>query len=361
MQDKKFLPGKGDKLYRDEKYIAAVFGGKRKVLSTSPQNGGLRADLKAVYNYDGRQDGKKEIRLEGGTYESHMRYVSDSIIGLSADSSSGIMTAASMKNASYVKAQYREIAVSVIATGGIEVNGGRAGDRASWYEKDGNWVELGVEHSHTLGTINIMIFINADLTDGALAKALIICTEAKTAAIQELCIASRYSHGLATGSGTDGTIIVADLESDFKITETGTHSKIGEIIGCTVKEAVMESLFLQTGASARMQHNAFRRLERFCITADAAASRAVETGAIEPAEQAEFKRQAEKWACCGGAVSWAALEAHLLDEREWGMLKEKEVLDAERKLLCAFGMDGFHMEENAVLMDHIIFAIKERI
>ena len=29
MQDKKFLPGKGDKLYRDEKYIAAVFGGKR--------------------------------------------------------------------------------------------------------------------------------------------------------------------------------------------------------------------------------------------------------------------------------------------------------------------------------------------
>ena len=44
MQDKKFLPGKGDKLYRDEKYIAAVFGGKRKVLSTSPQNGGLRAD-----------------------------------------------------------------------------------------------------------------------------------------------------------------------------------------------------------------------------------------------------------------------------------------------------------------------------
>ena len=123
----------------------------------------------------------------------------------------------------------------------------------------------------------------------------------------------------------------------------------------------MESLFLQTGAGARMQHNAFRRLERFCITADAAASRAVETGAIEPAEQGEFKRQAEKWACCGGAVSWAALEAHLLDEREWGMLKEKEVLDAERKLLCAFGMDGFHMEENAVLMDHIIFAIKERI
>ena len=32
MQDKRFLPGKGDKLYRDENYIAAVFGGKRKLL-----------------------------------------------------------------------------------------------------------------------------------------------------------------------------------------------------------------------------------------------------------------------------------------------------------------------------------------
>ena len=361
MQDKRFLPGKGDKLYRDEKYIAAVFGGKRKVLSTSPQNGGLRTDLKAVYNYDGGQEGEKEIRLEGGTYESHMRYVSDSIIGLSADSSSGIMTAASMKNASYVRTQYRDIAVSVIATGGIEVNGGRAGDRASLYEKDGAWVDLDGECRHTLGTINLMIFLNADLTDGAIAKALITCTEAKTAAIQELCIASRYSHGLATGSGTDGTIIVADMESDFKITETGAHSKIGEMIGCAVKEAVMESLFLQTGAGARMQHNVFRRLERFCITADAAASRAVETGVIEPSEQADFKRQAEEWAGCGDAVSWAALEAHLLDEREWGMLKEREVLDAERKLLCAFGMDSPRMGEDAVLMDHIIFAIKERI
>lgn len=43
------------------------------------------------------------------------------------------------------------------------------------------------------------------------------------------------------------------------------------------------------------------------------------------------------------------------------MLKEKEVLDAERKLLCAFGMDSPRMREDAVLMDHIIFAIKERI
>lgn len=47
MQDKRFLPGKGDKLYRDEKYIAAVFGGKRKVLSTSPQNGGIEDRLKS--------------------------------------------------------------------------------------------------------------------------------------------------------------------------------------------------------------------------------------------------------------------------------------------------------------------------
>ena len=65
-----------------------------------------------------------------------------------------------------------------------------------------------------------------------------------------------------------------------------------------------------------MQHNVFRRLERFCITADAAASRAVETGVIEPSEQADFKRQAEEWAGCGDAVSWAALEAQDVYKRQ---------------------------------------------
>lgn len=59
---------------------------------------------------------------------------------------------------------------------------------------------------------NIMLFIDADLAEGTLARALVTCTEAKTAAIQELLVPSRYSNGIATGSDTDGTIVVSDAE-----------------------------------------------------------------------------------------------------------------------------------------------------
>ena len=357
MQDISFLPCKGDQLYIDEKYIAAVFGGKRKVLSTSPQNGGISENLKAVFNFDGKQNGGQDIVLEGGTYESHMRYVSDKILGLPADKTSGIMTAVFMKNAAYVRKQCRDIIVSVIATAGIEVNGARAGDRAWWYEENGNWIDLDEKSRPTLGTINILVFLNADLTDGAIAKALITCTEAKTAAIQELCICSRYSNGIATGSGTDSVIIAADMESDFKITETGGYSKAGELIGCAVKEAVKESLFLHTGVDSKKQHNVFRRLERFGVTADALICHALKTAVITQKESADFKKRAEVWACSEKAAEWAALEAHLLDEKEWGLLTKKEVSDAEKRILAAFDMLTPDYETSQNLFDSIIYAI----
>lgn len=49
-----------------------------------------------------------------------------------------------------------------------------------------------------VGTINILLYIDADLSKEALASALVSCTEAKVAAMQELLIASRYSCGIAT-------------------------------------------------------------------------------------------------------------------------------------------------------------------
>lgn len=76
------------------------------------------------------------------------------------------------------------------------------GIRRTWHERAGTYFEV------MSGTINILLHIDADLAPGALVNALVTCTEAKTAAIQELLAPSRYSHGLATGSGTDGTIVV---------------------------------------------------------------------------------------------------------------------------------------------------------
>ena len=47
------------------------------------------------------------------------------------------------------------------------------------------------------------------------------CTEAKTAAIQELLEGSKYSNGIATGSGTDQTIIIANSASELYMEGAG--------------------------------------------------------------------------------------------------------------------------------------------
>src|SRR5690606_26978843 len=138
--------------------------------------------------------------------------------------------------------------VTAIATAGVEINAGRAGDPAAYDERY-------LANEGESGTINIILLISAKLTPGALARSLITITEAKTAALQELMIDSRYSSGLATGTGTDGIIAVSNAESDIVLTNAGKHTRLGELIGKTVKDAVKEALFKQAGICANSQHS----------------------------------------------------------------------------------------------------------
>lgn len=330
-------------------YIVVYFNGIRKVLSTSALNGGIHNNLRAVFNLDGKPEDGSEIALKGGTYESHLRHESFSLLGVSGDASTGMMTAADMKHAAVSSRQYEKLAVTAIVTGGIEKNGGRAGDPALWQEEAGIWREAPPEKSQEtekkvqkqppqekLGTINIMLFINAALTDGALERALVTCTEAKTAAIQELSIDSRYSCGIATGSGTDGTILVSNSESQMHLTEAGKHCKLGELIGCTVKEAVKEALYRQTGVGAGLQKDAFRRLRRHGIDESQLWEFALEQKLTEPGNRMHFKSQAERWARDPHIAAWSILEGYLQDEKLWGMLDSGEAGEAEESLWRGF-------------------------
>ena len=74
--------------------------------------------------------------------------------------------------------------MTAIITAGIEVNGGRAGDPASYFQESGKIERIG-------GTINTILLIGADLPERTMVRALITSTEAKTAALQELMAQSR--------------------------------------------------------------------------------------------------------------------------------------------------------------------------
>ena len=241
--------------------IAVEFVGPRKVLSTSLLNGGYREDLTGVFNHNCGPDNGSMCELRAPTYLEHMRLVARDA-GFDPARTTGMGTAADMGNVAIVARSFRDLNVAAVVTGGVEGNGGRAGDPAAHYQP-GEKTAL-----HKPGTINIMLMINADLPPGTMTRALVTCTEAKTAALQELMAGSLYSTGLATGSGTDQTIIVANPTSPLYFEGAGKHNKLGELIGQTVKQAVTAALKKQSGLSPAMQHDMLRRFKRYGVTED---------------------------------------------------------------------------------------------
>ena len=350
------LPG-GDEVLRYDKSLVVRFSGKRKVLSTGPNNGGYRKDMEAVFNND-CSTGEKSCEMRAATYSEHMKIVAEDDLGLDRDKSTGLSTTVNMDNVSIQTMNYEDFSVTAIVTGSIRTNGGRIGDPAIWHEKSE------ISYSVPPGTINIILYIDADLSEGALARALVSCTEAKTAAIQELLAPSRYSRGIATGSGTDGTIIICNADSEVLLTNAGKHCKLGEYIGKTVMKAVKEALYRQSGLCPVYQHDVLHRMDRFGVTSDTLwekyitdnrqgekradkEKRADEEKSTE-AESSANKEKAQKeklfdWECFmdrlddlkteSVLVTQTSLYAHLIDQFDWGMLDFNEVQEAAGHIL----------------------------
>lgn len=323
----------GDEVHRYKKAIVIGFTGRRRVLSTAPHNGGYRENLTAVFNQDGTVGAGLACTLRAPSYAEHMALVAKEI-GLDPETACGIFTAAQMENVSVKSETYREVTVTAIVTGGIETNGGRVGDLAEWHEIGGSSV-----HTMKLGTINIMLHFNVDLSEGAIARALVTCTEAKTAAIQELIAPSRYSTGLATGSGTDGTILIANRDSEICLTNAGKHAKLGELIGKAVIPAVKEALFLQSGLCPKLQHHIIRRMDRFGITEDLLwESCQPDSHSQGPFDRARFSEKLDQLATQGKMVTITSLYAHLLDQMNWKMITAGEAYESGVELLHLMGM-----------------------
>lgn len=346
----------GDEIHRYKKSIVVPFKGKRRVLSTCPLNGGYHEDLTAVLNNDGNPGAGIACTLKAPTYEEHMALIAKEL-GLEPKFTAGMSTAASMENVSIKTENFEELFVTAVVTGGIEVNGGRVGDPASWHEEMGKAVPV------KQGTINIMLFINTNLSEGALARAMVTCTEAKTAAIGELLAPSRYSMGLATGSGTDGTIVVCNMDSEILLTNAGKHSKLGELIGLAVKAAVKEALYKQSGLCPKRQHHMIKRMDRFGITEDSLWD--VYKEREDTLSRAEFEERLWQLSVDGKIVVNASLYAHLLDQLMWDMISPKEAVEAGTMLLGSIKMEHLPipqiLDEKEVALQKMITFFKENV
>ncbi|HWR05686.1 adenosylcobinamide amidohydrolase [Sporomusa sp.] len=338
-QVKLYTLSTGDTVYREDTSVIISFEKPRNVLSTSRLNGGYRDNLKAVFNHDM----KNATGVDGATYLDYLQGVAKHL-GLNPARATGMGTAASMENVAIQSESYQTLTVTAIVTGGVEGNGGRAGDPATYFSP-GKKTTL-----HKPGTINIMLVIDADIPSGTMTRALVTCTEAKTAALQELMAGSKYSNGLATGSGTDQTMVIANPGSPLYLEDAGKHSKLGELIGRTVKQAVKEALLRQTGLSPQKQHSVLRRMNRFGVTEETLYQQYLqEYGMIDKQRFSTSLRQLDKEPAL---LTGTSLYVHLLDQFQWQLLSGDELTQAGNDLLLLTA-GKYHVSPPTLAVDEL--------
>lgn len=245
IQEQIILPN-GDVAERRITDLIVRFAGPRRVLGTSRLNGGYREDLGAVFNHCDMQPESGRCVMRAPTYREHLALAARDA-GLDPARVSGLSTALDMKYMQMAQRSRRGVQVTALVTGGILHNGRRAGDPATMWEEHEKFYlarEDGVESFPESGTVNIILHLTADMTENAMVTAVMVAAEAKAAAIQEEQLLSCYGDGFATGSGTDGVIVIADATSQVLFTQTGTDTVAGECIAQAVKEAVRKSLIL---------------------------------------------------------------------------------------------------------------------
>ncbi|MBE6014158.1 MAG: adenosylcobinamide amidohydrolase [Lachnospiraceae bacterium] len=314
----------GDRARRYYNGIIIDFSGPRKVVSTSLLNGGYREDLKAVFNFNCLAE-EMACRIKQESYEKEIAANAEAI-GLNPTEVSGLTTAAWMEKAAIEEETFKDITVMAIVTAGIDSNATRIGDPASFYEETGKFVPI------EPGTINILLHLSCDLPAGALTKCITLSSIAKAVTCEELLLGSLYSHGFATGSGTDGIIVVANPESTVKLTDVGEHSKLGELIGRVTKKAVRKALYNQSGVCAARSHKIRARIKRYGLTTgtlwdyyennkDLFISHNIDTSKIS---LPTFEKIFDEYDDNSTAVIWCSQYLMILDQLETGMIEWAE-------------------------------------
>jgi adenosylcobinamide amidohydrolase len=137
----------------------------------------------------------------------------------------GLLTSRRLSSRVDVTVEEGGIAARCLATVGLG-NALRAGDPP--------WRGL------AYGTINVLVHVDAPLTDEGMLEANAIATEAKCAALSDAAVMSRHSGRLATGTGTDCTVMACPrAEAGARaIAYAGKYTPVGAAVGAAVERAV---------------------------------------------------------------------------------------------------------------------------
>lgn len=251
-------------LDRRGRFLVARLAGAHATLSTSARGGGQSEDVAWLVNHqscEGSGHQERHDLITGLGLDGYHDSVCHEI-GIDPARAAVMGTAANMNYAGVSTCEDAGVSVTAAVTAGVQTNAACAGDPAAWRESGGRWARV---NPHA-GTINTMLLINRPLTCGALARAVVTMTEAKSAALTRLAIGSRYSRDLATGTGTDQFAIACPRDGSPPMTSTSPHTKLGELIGVAVRDATLEALRWQNGLEASLTRSVFHALGRYGLS-----------------------------------------------------------------------------------------------
>jgi len=144
----------------------------------------------------------------------------------------GFTTGVDVRNVAVANEQEQGLTISALVTAGISYSV-TAGEAMPFRSK-------------AIGTINIILLIDANLTEACIVDAVKTVTEAKSVALGGIDVRSYISGELASGTITDG-IVVAYTGQGEPIKYAGTATLLGELISKAVRRAVNEAIRKQEG------------------------------------------------------------------------------------------------------------------
>ena len=201
-----------------ENTLIVTFPERYRVLSWAPLGGGL-VEARSILNHQVNINEYPTLEQE-----SHLQRLAQQFDV--AAPAVGLMTGVLMERLVRSITQHENLTIECFATVGLS-NALAVGDPASYAEQ--------------LGTINLIVVVNQSFTPAAMIEAVQIVTEAKVSALVTAEIRSTMSQALATGTGTDCVAIACPVaETAYRY--CGKHTKLGELLGRVVSNAVGEGI-----------------------------------------------------------------------------------------------------------------------
>jgi adenosylcobinamide hydrolase len=215
-----------------EQTLVIDLGGKRRVLSSAPQGGGLtvasyilnhQVESNPITNRHTRSHGDPALALRRLAVRLGVK-----------QGTVGLMTAVPMKQLVTARVSFGAVWVECFATVGV-TNAVKAGE---WPETDGRRSRV-----VAVGTINLMVVTNVGLSTAAMVGAVQVATESKTGVLRDHAVPSWTGLSGATGTGTDAVVIACRLRGAGPWhAYSGTHTMIGALIGQVVTRCVTRGL-----------------------------------------------------------------------------------------------------------------------